>query len=90
MCHIWAHAVGFPIRRSLDAASAFVPQNYDNRSDKFAFDAIRNKNFRYMANTILNAGYVQFDNKLSDVLRAVWGLRVTWPWLRNRSTSRAS
>jgi hypothetical protein len=43
-----------------------------------------------MANTILNAGYLQFDNKLSDVLRVVWGLRVTWPWLRNRSTSRAS
>jgi hypothetical protein len=29
-----------------------------------------------MANTILNAGYVQFDNKLSDGLRVVWGLRV--------------
>ena len=63
--------------RALDAASAFVPQNYGNGSDdKFAFDAIRNRNFRYMANTILNAGYVQFDNKLSDGLRIVWGLRV--------------
>ena len=63
--------------RALDAASAFVPQNYGNGSDdKFAFDAIRNRNFRYMANTILNAGYVQFDNKLSDGLRVVWGLRV--------------
>ena len=63
--------------RQLDAASAFVPQNYGNGSDdKFAFDAIRNRNFRYMANTILNAGYVQFDNKLSDGLRVVWGLRV--------------
>jgi len=63
--------------RQLDAASAFVPQNYGNGSDdKFAFDAIRNRNFRYMANTILNAGYVQFDNKLSEGLRVVWGLRV--------------
>lgn len=63
--------------RSLDAASAFVPQNYGNGSDdKFAFDAIRNRNFRYMANTILNAGFLQFDNKLSDGLRVVWGLRV--------------
>ncbi len=63
--------------RQLDAASAFVPQNFGNGSDdKFAFDAIRNRNFRYMANTILNAGYVQFDNKLSDGLRVVWGLRV--------------
>lgn len=63
--------------RQLDAASAFIPQNFGNGSDdKFAFDAIRNRNFRYMANTILNAGYVQFDNKLSDGLRVVWGLRV--------------
>jgi outer membrane receptor for ferrienterochelin and colicin len=63
--------------RQLDAASAFVPQNFGNGSDdKFAFDAIRNRNFRYMANTILNAGFLQFDNKLSDGLRVVWGLRV--------------
>jgi outer membrane receptor for ferrienterochelin and colicin len=63
--------------RQLDAASAFVPQNFGNGSDnKFAFDAIKNRNFRYMANTILNAGFIQFDNKLSDGLRIVWGLRV--------------
>jgi TonB-dependent receptor len=63
--------------RQLDAASAFVTQNFGNGSDdKFAFDAIKNRNFRYMANTILNAGYVQFDNKLSEAIRVVWGLRV--------------
>jgi outer membrane receptor protein involved in Fe transport len=63
--------------RKLDAASAFLPQNFGNGSDdKFAFNAIQNRNFRYLANTILNAGYVQFDNKLSDGLRVVWGLRV--------------
>ena len=27
-----------------------------------------------MANTILNAGYLQFDNKISEKIRAVWGL----------------
>jgi len=63
--------------RGLDAASAFVPQNFGNGADnKFAFNSIQNRNFRYMANTILNAGFVQFDNKLSDGLRVVWGLRV--------------
>lgn len=63
--------------RGLDAASAFVPQNFGNGTDnKFAFNSIQNRNFRYMANTILNAGYVQFDNKLSEGLRVVWGLRV--------------
>ena len=63
--------------RLLPAESAFVPQNYGNGYDnKFAFNSIQNRNFRYMANTILNAGYVQFDNKLSEGLRVVWGLRV--------------
>lgn len=57
----------------------FSPQNFGNGSDTsrlFAFNSINNKNFRYLANTILNAGYLQFDNQLSDALRVVWGLRV--------------
>jgi outer membrane receptor for ferrienterochelin and colicin len=63
--------------RRLDAASAFVPQNFGNGTDdKFAFNSIQNRNFRYIANTILNAGFLQFDNKLSDGIRVVWGLRV--------------
>ena len=63
--------------RKLDAASAFLPQNFgDGSDDKFAFNAIQNRNFRYLANTILNAGYVQFDNKISEAIRVVWGLRV--------------
>jgi len=63
--------------RLLPAESAFVPANFGNGTDnKFAFNSIQNKNFRYLANTILNAGYLQFDNKLSDALRVVWGLRV--------------
>src|SRR5688572_31393809 len=29
-----------------------------------------------MANTIMNAGYIQFDNQFSKSFRAIWGLRV--------------
>ncbi len=66
-----------PALRLLPAESAFVPENFGNGTDnKFAFNAIKNRNFRYMANTILNAGYLQLDNKLSETLRVVWGLRV--------------
>ncbi len=66
-----------PSLRLLPAESAFVPDNFGTGSDnKFAFNSIQNRNFRYLANTILNAGYVQFDNKLSEGLRVVWGLRV--------------
>ena len=63
--------------RGQDAASAFRPENFGNGSDnKFGFNAIQNRNFRYIANTILNAGYLQFDNKITEGIRVVWGLRV--------------
>ncbi len=63
--------------RLLPAQSAFQAENFGTGTDnKFAFNSIQNRNFRYLANTILNAGFLQFDNKLSDGLRIVWGLRV--------------
>ena len=66
-----------PTLRLLPAESAFVSNNFGTGTDnKFAFNSIQNRNFRYLANTILNAGFLQFDNKLSDGLRIVWGLRV--------------
>jgi outer membrane receptor protein involved in Fe transport len=55
----------------------FAPQNFGNGTDnKIAFDAIKGSTFRYLANTILNAGYLQFDNELFKKLRVVWGVRV--------------
>ncbi|MCY7293300.1 MAG: TonB-dependent receptor plug domain-containing protein, partial [Ferruginibacter sp.] len=61
----------------LPADQIFAPQNFGNGTDnKIAFDAIKGSTFRYMANTILNAGYLQFDNELFKKLRVVWGLRV--------------
>ena len=66
-----------PSLRALTPDVVFAPENFGNGTDnKFGFDAIKGRNFRYMANTILNAGYLQFDNKISEKLRAVWGLRV--------------
>ena len=63
--------------KSLAPNEIFAPQNFGNGTDnKFAFDAIKNKNFRYIANTILNAGYLQSDNQFGKKLRVVWGLRV--------------
>lgn len=62
---------------SLPADKIFAPENFGNGSDNLiAFDAIKNRNFRYMANTILNAGFIQLDNQLTTALRVVWGLRV--------------
>lgn len=62
----------------LGPTQIFAPENFGNGIDdnKIGFDAIKNKNFRYMANTILNAGFLQFDNQFSAAIRVVWGLRV--------------
>ena len=66
-----------PALRALPADVVFDPSNFGNGTDNmFGFDAIKGRNFRYMANTILNAGYLQFDNKVSEKVRMVWGLRV--------------
>jgi len=59
--------------------TVFSPDNYgdgSNTSNKLAFNAIKGSQYRYMANTILNAGFVQFDNQFTNALRVVWGVRV--------------
>jgi len=66
-----------PVLRQLPVDKIFASENYGNGNDDlFSFNSINNRNFRYLANTILNAGFLQFDNQLSDKLRIVWGLRV--------------
>jgi TonB-dependent receptor len=66
-----------PALRQLPIDKIFAAENYGNGNDNlFSFNSINNRNFRYLANTILNAGFVQFDNQLSDKLRVVWGVRV--------------
>lgn len=61
----------------LSADKVFSTENFgDGTGNKFAFDAIKGKTFRYMANTILNAGFLQFDNQFAKGVRVVWGLRV--------------
>ena len=65
-----------PTLTLLPAETVFSPANFGNGlDDKFGFDAIKGKTFRYMANTILNAGFIQFDNQLSEKIRLVWGVR---------------
>lgn len=63
--------------RLLSPDLVFSPQNFGNGIDnKFGFDAVQGKTYRYMANTILNAGFLQFDNQFSEKFRVVYGLRV--------------
>jgi TonB-dependent receptor len=63
--------------RSLPVDQLFAPQNFGNGSDnKFAFNELSGISYRYIANSILNAGFLQFDNQLTEKIRVVWGLRV--------------
>jgi outer membrane receptor for ferrienterochelin and colicin len=63
--------------RLLPASQVFAPENFGNGTDaKIGFDAIQGKAYRYMANTILNAGFIQLDNQFSSKLRMVYGLRI--------------
>jgi outer membrane receptor protein involved in Fe transport len=60
----------------LDEDHAFIPENFDASDPaKFRFDEISGKQYRYMANSILNAGFFQFDNSVSEMIRVVWGVR---------------
>lgn len=61
----------------LSADKVFATENFGNGSDnKFSFNELSGDRYRYVANSILNAGFLQFDNQLSEKIRVVWGLRV--------------
>ena len=65
-----------PELRKLDENQVFAAENFSaTEPNKFHFDEIAGKQYRYMANTILNAGFLQFDNQFADWLRVVWGVR---------------
>lgn len=61
--------------RALNEDNIFNASNFGTASNQFGFDQIAGTQYRYIANTILNAGYLQFDNSFTDQLRVVWGLR---------------
>ncbi len=66
-----------PVLRLLPADQVFAPANFGNGTGTaLGFDAIKGNTFRYLANTILNAGFIQFDNQFSNAFRLVWGVRV--------------
>ncbi|MBK7375344.1 MAG: outer membrane beta-barrel protein [Chitinophagaceae bacterium] len=53
----------------------YAPENFGTGNDKVQFDEINGNAYRYVANTILNAVYLQFDNPIGNKLRLVWGAR---------------
>ncbi len=61
--------------KQLPANQIFVSENFGTGNDKVQFDEIGGNAFRYIANTIMNAAYLQFDNPLGEKFRLVWGVR---------------
>ena len=54
----------------------FAPENFTNINTGVQFGELNGISFRYLANTIMNAGYIQFDNQFTKSLRVIWGLRI--------------
>ena len=64
--------------KQLPADQIFAPENFGDgsrTSNLFAFDAIISRTYRYLANTILNAGYLQLDNQFTANLASGMGLK---------------
>ncbi len=61
----------------LSPENIFAPENFGNGTDnKFTLNELSGISYRYLANSILNAGFLQFDNLITDKIRVVWGMRV--------------
>jgi hypothetical protein len=61
--------------KQLPADQIFAADNFGTGNDKIQFDEIGGNAFRYVANTIMNAAYLQLDNPIGDKFRLVWGVR---------------
>jgi outer membrane receptor protein involved in Fe transport len=64
--------------RLLPEETVFSAGNFglNGENNKFGFDEIGSNKYRYLANSILNAGYLQMDNEFGSKIRLVWGARL--------------
>lgn len=62
--------------KTLTPDKIFAPQNFGTGPNSVQFEELTGDSYRYLANSIMNAGYVQFDNQFSSNWRLIWGVRV--------------
>ena len=62
--------------KQLSPDKIFAPENFTGFPAGVQFGELNGISFRYLANTIMNAGYIQFDNQFTKSLRIIWGVRV--------------
>jgi outer membrane receptor protein involved in Fe transport len=58
---------------ALPADQIFAPSNIG--TGLFNFSELSDKDYDYTANSLLNAGFIMFDNQIDDKIRLVWGAR---------------
>ena len=63
-------------KRLLPPDQIFAPENLGVTTNDIQAGELTGLPFRYMANTIMNAGYLQFDNEFGKYIRLVWGARI--------------
>lgn len=59
----------------LPADKIFAPENITGKDGGVVFGELEGIQYRYLANTILNAAFIQLDNQFTENLRVVWGIR---------------
>jgi outer membrane receptor protein involved in Fe transport len=62
--------------KRLSPDKIFAPENFGTDANSVQFGELTGLAYRYLANSILNAGYLQLDNQFSDQWRLIWGVRV--------------
>jgi outer membrane receptor protein involved in Fe transport len=62
--------------KRLPANEIFAPDHFGTGPDQVQFGELNGLAYRYLANSILNAGFVQLDNQFGKQWRLIWGLRV--------------
>jgi outer membrane receptor protein involved in Fe transport len=59
---------------ALPVGQIFAPENVGTTGG-YNLQELSDKDYDYAANSLLNAGFLMFDNELSNNIRVVWGVR---------------
>ncbi|MEO6405335.1 MAG: carboxypeptidase regulatory-like domain-containing protein, partial [Ferruginibacter sp.] len=60
--------------QNLSQDKIFAAENFG--AGKLAFNELAGSSYRYVANSLTNAAFLQIDNQFTSKLRAVWGVRL--------------
>lgn len=64
-----------PELKTKGPSEIFAAENFGTNENQFHFDEISGIYFRYLANSILNGAYIQFQNLIGNKINLTWGAR---------------